>query len=99
MAHGAASTHILGALARSEIADHLAAGPRTLADLAAATGTEPDLLDRLLRATIAVGVLERSPGESVATTEVSSYLRTGPGSLRDLVLMLSSPASSARWST
>jgi len=69
------------------------------ADLAAATGTEPDLLDRLLRATIVVGVLERSPGESVATTEVSSYLRTGPGSLRDLVLMLSSPASSARWST
>jgi hypothetical protein len=26
LAHGAASTHILGALARLEIADHLAAG-------------------------------------------------------------------------
>jgi hypothetical protein len=90
MAHGAASTHILGALARLEIADHLAAGPRTVSDLAAATGTEPDLLDRLLRAAVALGVLERS-GESVATTEVGSCLRTGPGSLRDLVLMLSSP--------
>jgi SAM-dependent methyltransferase len=91
MAHGAASTHILGALARLEIADLLADGPRTVADLAAATGTEPDLLDRLLRAAVALGVLERSPGESVATTEVASCLRTGPGSLRDLVLMLSSP--------
>jgi len=30
MAHGAASTHILGALARLEIADHLADGPRNL---------------------------------------------------------------------
>jgi SAM-dependent methyltransferase len=91
MAHGAASTHILGALARLEIADHLAAGPRTVADLAAATGTGPDLLDRLLRAAIALGVLERSSGDCVATTEVGSCLRTGPGSLRDLVLMLSSP--------
>jgi hypothetical protein len=91
MAHGAASTHILGALARLKIADLLADGPRTVADLAAATGTEPDLLDRLLRAAVALGVLERSPGESVATTEVASCLRTGPGSLRDLVLMLSSP--------
>jgi hypothetical protein len=90
LAHGAASTHILGALARLEIADLLAAGPRTLGDLAAATGTEPDLLDRLLRAAVALGVLERS-GESVATTEAGSCLRTGPGSLRDLVLMLSSP--------
>jgi len=91
MAHGAAWTHILGALARLEIADHLADGPRTVASLAAATGTDPDLLDRLLRAATALGLLERSPEGSVTTTAVGSCLRTGPGSLRDLVLMLSAP--------
>jgi hypothetical protein len=48
LAHGAMSTHILGALARQDIAEHLAAGPRGVADLATVTGTEPDLLDRLL---------------------------------------------------
>jgi hypothetical protein len=60
LAHGAMSTHILGALARLDLADHLAAGPRGLADLAAVTGTEPELLDRLLRAATVLGLVERN---------------------------------------
>jgi hypothetical protein len=55
LAHGAMSTHVLGALARLDVAEHHAAGPRGLADLAALTGTDPELLDRLLRVATALG--------------------------------------------
>jgi hypothetical protein len=91
MAHGAAWTHILGALARLEIADHLAAGPRSVADLASAAGAEPAFLDRLLRAAAVLGLVERSAAGMVTMTEAGSCLRAGPGSLRDFVLMLSAP--------
>ena len=91
LAHGAMSTHILGALARLDIAEHLAAGPRSLADLAAATGTEPELLDRLLRAATVLGLVERTPAGLVTITEAGACLRAGPGSLRDFALMLSAP--------
>jgi hypothetical protein len=91
LAHGAMSTHILGALARLDIAEHLAAGPRSLADLAAATSTEPGLLDRLLRAATVLGLVERAPAGLVTITEAGACLRAGPGSLRDFALMLSAP--------
>jgi O-methyltransferase domain len=91
LAHGAMSTHILGALARLDIAEHLAAGPRSVADLAAATGTEPELLDRLLRAATVLGLVERTSTGLVAITEAGACLRAGPGSLRDYALMLSAP--------
>lgn len=91
LAHGAMSTHILGALARLDIAEHLAAGPRSLADLAAATRTEPELLDRLLRAATVLGLVERAPAGLVTITEAGACLRAGPGSLRDFALMLSAP--------
>ncbi len=85
------STHILGALARLDIAEHLAAGPRGLADLAVASGTQPELLDRLLRAATVLGLVERTSAGLVTTTEAGACLRAGPGSLRDFVLMLSAP--------
>ena len=91
LAHGAMSTHILGALARLDVAGHLAAGPREVADLAALTGTEPELLDRLLRAAAVLGLVERTPAGLVTTTEAGACLRAGPGSLRDFALMLSAP--------
>jgi hypothetical protein len=91
LAHGAMSTHILGALARLDIAEHLAAGPRGVADLAAVTGTEPELLDRLLRAASVLGLVELTPAGLIATTEAGACLRAGPGSLRDFALMLSAP--------
>ena len=91
LAHGAMSTHILGALARLDIAEHLAAGPRGVADLAAVTGTEPELLDRLLRAATVLGLVERTAAGLITTTEAGACLRAGPGSLRDFALMLSAP--------
>jgi O-methyltransferase domain len=91
LAHGAAFTHILGALARLEIADHLAVGPRSVPDLADAAGADPELLDRLLRAATVLGIVAQTPAGLVALTPVGACLSSGPGSLRDFVLMLSAP--------
>lgn len=91
LAHGAAHTHILGALARLRIADHVADQPRSVADLAAAAGAVPDRLDRLLRAATVLGLVRRTADGMVTMTEVGACLRTGPGSLRDFALMLSAP--------
>lgn len=85
------STHVLGALARLDVAEHLAAGPRGLADLAALTGTEPELLDRLLRVATVLGLVERTPAGLITTTEAGACLGAGPRSLRDFALMLSAP--------
>jgi hypothetical protein len=91
LAHGAAHTHILGALARLRIADHVAGQPRSLADLASATGAVPDRLDRLLRAATVLGLVQRTAAGMITMTEVGACLRTGPGSMRDFALMLSAP--------
>jgi SAM-dependent methyltransferase len=91
LAHGAAFTHIVGTMAQLEIADQLAGGARGVADLAGAVGAEPALLDRLLRAAAVLGLVERAADGAVALTAAGACLRAGPGSLRDLVLMLAAP--------
>jgi hypothetical protein len=57
------------------IADLLAAGPRPAADLAAATGTHPRALYRLLRAVASVGVLAEDGAGAFALTDLGQYLR------------------------
>ncbi|WP_342777103.1 MULTISPECIES: methyltransferase [Streptomyces] len=44
------------------VADHLVAGRRTAAELAAAAGAHPDALDRLLRHLVGVGLFTRDTG-------------------------------------
>jgi len=57
------------------VADHLAAGPRSGDELAAATGSHPDALYRLLRALAAVGVFREEPGRRFALTPLGDCLR------------------------
>lgn len=67
------------------IADHLRAGPRTVEDLAAATGAHAGALYRLLRALSALGVFREDPGRRFALTAMSEQLRSDmPGSLAGL---------------
>jgi len=58
------------------IADLLAEGTRDSDDLAAATGTDPDALRRLLKALAAVGVLEEHEGSTFTLTAVGEGLRS-----------------------
>jgi hypothetical protein len=68
--------------AELRLADLLADGPRTTADLAEATGTHEASLARLLRALTTIGVCTAPDDDSFAITEMGALLGTGPGSLR-----------------
>ncbi len=69
--------------AKLRLADKLAAGPKTAADLAAETNTHAPSLYRLLRALAAVGVFQSDDAGRFALTPVGELLRTGvKGSMR-----------------
>ena len=79
----------LGAATRLDIPDHLAAGPRSTADLARATGAHEDALYRLLRALSMAGVFTETAPRTFALTAAGQLLRAGvPGSARDMVLWM-----------
>jgi hypothetical protein len=65
------------------IADLLEDGPRSVDDLAQATGTHAPTLYRLLRALASVGVFAEEPDGQFRSTPLAEYLRTNaPRSLR-----------------
>jgi DNA-binding transcriptional ArsR family regulator len=74
--------------ARLGIADLVAGGPRSAAELAEETGTRPDALARLLRALVALGVLTREDDGRVSATPLSRALEDGPGSIRALAALV-----------
>ncbi|MFF0739335.1 methyltransferase [Streptomyces sp. NPDC004111] len=75
--------------ARARIADRLADGPRTVAELAEAADLRPELLRRLLRTLAAEGVFGYDePQDRVTLGPLGHTLRTGaPGSVRNVALM------------
>ncbi len=75
------------AAAKVGLADLLVEGPRPCAELAAATGTQAPLLQRLLRFLACVGVFaEEAPGVFGLTPE-AELLRDVPGSMRGSALL------------
>lgn len=88
----------LSVAAELAISDELAAGPRTVTDLAAAVSADPDALHRLLRALAAVGVYAVQPDGSFANTPLGEGLRSDlRGSLRPLARTLGDPATWSAW--
>lgn len=79
---------VIQVAARLAIADHLAGGPRSTAQLAASTGTDEAALYRLLRALVCIEVLgEVTPG-SFELTERGELLRSDvAGSIRNLAML------------
>ncbi|WP_410601140.1 methyltransferase [Amycolatopsis sp. lyj-90] len=76
---------ILNVVARLGVADLLTGGPRTTADLAAATETHAPTLYRLLRAAASVGVFAEREDGRFELTPKADYLRSDvPGTLRYL---------------
>ncbi|MFF2809036.1 methyltransferase [Streptomyces sp. NPDC058000] len=75
--------------ARHHLADHLAGGPRTAAELARLTGTDAVFLRRCLRYLASRAVFSEDDNGAFHLTPAAQFLRAGvPGSLRDAVLML-----------
>jgi hypothetical protein len=78
---------ILRAACKLGIADALASGPKTLSELAQATGGKEDGLYRLMRALISVGVFARRSDGRYALNRLGETLRTGvAGSMKDLAI-------------
>jgi O-methyltransferase domain/Dimerisation domain len=95
MARGYMVTQIVGAVARLGLADKLAAGPKSSAELTGATGADPDGLVRLLRAATTVGLIAECESDRFALTRVGACLATNaqPISLRDFAMSMSDPAA------
>ena len=74
------------------VAEHLAYGPKTMAELARATGANEDALYRVLRLLASLGVFEETGPRQFGLTPPADLLRTQvPGSLRGLALFLPDP--------
>ncbi len=83
---------IVYAAARLRLADHLAAGPRSAAELAGATGTHAPSLHRLMRTLAGLGILTEDDAHRFALTPLGEALRTGaPGAALPTVLTFGSP--------
>jgi len=75
--------------AKLDIADRLREGPRASAALAAASGADPDVLYRVLRALASVGVFAEQGDRQFALTPLAQGLRSDvENSLRDYAVML-----------
>src|SRR5689334_336491 len=79
--------------ARLKIADALSESPKSIAELARLSGNvNEDALYRALRALAGIGVFIEASPRTFANTPASELLREGvPGSVRDIVLWLTSP--------
>ena len=89
LAFGFAISQALSLVADLEIADRLAAGERSVDDLAAMTGSHADALYRIMRLLAAEGVFRETSARHFELTDVGEALRSdGSSNSRDLIRML-----------
>jgi DNA-binding transcriptional ArsR family regulator/precorrin-6B methylase 2 len=85
---GYQASAVIGALARLDVADALAAGPLSGDDLAGSTGADPRALARLLDATLSLGLVTRDEDGRYRLTESGELLRAdAEGSLKRLAVV------------
>src|SRR5919112_2043844 len=98
MATGYWVSQAVRAMAVLGLADHLASGPRTAADLAEATGAHAPSLARLLRALVALGLCERDDAGGVYLTPLGEAMRSDVAdSARSFVLFITAPWVERGW--
>ena len=86
------------AAAKLGLADHLAEGPRTAAELAARTGTDAPSLYRFLRTIAGFGLVTERDPQRFALTPLGEALKTGaPGAARSTLLAFGGPAFWRTW--
>lgn len=72
--------------ARLGLADLLADGPKTSEQLARASGTHAETLNRLLRALVSVGMFSTDADGRYTLTPISELFRSGPGSMSPMII-------------
>ena len=91
-------SHAIRAMAALGLADHLATGPRTVHELAEATGTHAPTLARLLRTLAAVGLCATDGEGRVRLTPRGEMLRSDvPNTVRPYVLAIHGPHVERAW--
>lgn len=81
-------TQAIYVAAKLGVADHLKDGPRSVDELATATGTHAPSLYRLMRALASIGVFAEDKGRRFALTPMAQSLRTdAPNSIRAVAIM------------
>ena len=84
--------------AQLRVADQLKDGPKTISDLAAATGTHAPSLHRLLRALSSLGVFAEVQDGTFAHTPLSQLLQIdAPGSLHAIAMFQGEPSQWMAW--
>jgi hypothetical protein len=92
MATGCWLSRLVYLAANLRLADHLASGPKTAAELAGPTGTGARTLHRFMRSLTNFGILTHVDGETFALTPLGEALKSdAPGSARSTVLTMSGP--------
>src|SRR5262245_32539559 len=80
------------AAAKLGLADHLAEGPKTAAELGGPLSVHVPSLHRLMRTLASLGILTDRGNQRFALTELGEALKTGaPGSARASLLTIGSP--------
>ena len=83
MLDGFRVSQMVAVAARLGVADYLKDGPKTVQEIAHATGSHEDALYRLLRALACMGVFAEDDGRRFELTSTAEWLRSDvPGSLR-----------------
>lgn len=87
----------VGAAARLNLADHLATGPKTAAELAQLASADADAVYRLARALASLGVFSLA-GDRFSLTPLGETLRSGvPGSMRNIAIAETDDAHWLTW--
>lgn len=88
MATGYWVSKMIYCAARLNVADHLAGGPATTAELAARSGCHEESLHRLLRALASLGVFRETRARTFELTPRAEFLRSDhPQGVRDFTVM------------
>jgi O-methyltransferase domain/Dimerisation domain len=99
MSLGYAVPFLLRAAAQLCLADHLADGPRTADQLAAATNANASALYRLLRTLASIGLFSEDSAHRFSNTPLAEPLRSNiPGSVRTSVLSITGDIFITPWS-
>src|SRR3954466_3882482 len=92
VATGYMASSALYAALTLNIPDHLAAGQKTAAELARASGANEDALYRTLRLLVSLGIFEEAAPRKFALNPAADLLRKdAPGSLRGMAIFLPDP--------
>jgi hypothetical protein len=97
MVMGYFMTQIAGAVATYSIADHLAKGPATAAEIATWEGINPNATYRLLRACASLGLVTYDGNRFAATSMLGTLRSDLPGSLHSLAISFSTNGHWQPW--